>query len=150
MALAFMALPIGAHAQEVPAVPPEAAVVEPEPVIVTLAPVSGAEGTGEARLKAGPAGTETALEVSGLAPGSHWAAFLIEGTCEEPGETISPLGTVEVGAEGAGKGEAAITAPLGELVAGDATVQLHPHAEAPTTAVLCGAVSAAQPQVPAF
>ena len=48
MALAFMALPSGAHAQEVPAVPPEAAVVEPQPVVVTLAPVSGAEGSGEA------------------------------------------------------------------------------------------------------
>lgn len=144
-------LTMGAAAQEpvpqpeIPAVEAPAQAVEPQvPVVVELAAVGAGEGSGEATLRASAGEqTEAVVEVAGLAPGTEWSAFLIAGTCEEPGAAITPLGTIEVADAGSGRGEAALTVALAELVTGAATVQVHPQAETPTQAVLCGALPAA-------
>lgn len=155
----------GAAAQETPMPVPvpetEAPVPETEadaplaetqdPIVVELGAVGGAEGSGEATLRTGMGDqTEAVLEVEGLAPGTQWSAFLIAGTCDQPGDTISPLGTIEVADQGSGRGEASVTTALSELTASPATVQVHPQAETPTQAVLCGAVAADGPSLPAF
>lgn len=131
-----------------------AQVVEPQvPVVVALAAVGGGEGGGEATLSASAGEqTEAVVEVEGLAPGTEWSAFLIAGTCEEPGDAITPLGTIEVTDGGSGRGEAAVTAALAELTSGAATVQVHPQGETPTQAILCGALpaGAAGPRLPAM
>lgn len=152
-----MGFAASAAAQEVPVPQPEPApappVAQPQaPVVVELAAVGGAEGSGEATLAAAMGDqTEATLEVAGLAPGTQWSGFLISGTCDEPGDLIAPLGTVEVADQGSGRGEASVTAAMAELTAGPATVQLHPQGETPTQAVLCGALpAAAGPSIPAF
>lgn len=129
-----------------------AAQVAQAPVVVELAAVGDAEGSGEATLKATGEQTEAVVEVEGLAPGTEWSAFLIAGTCDEPGAAITPLGTIEVADMGSGRGEASVTAALAELASGAATVQVHPQGETPTQAVLCGALPAvsAGPEIPVF
>ena len=132
---------------------PAAPVAEPQaPVVVELSAVGGAEGSGEASLEAGMSGeTEATLQVEGLAPGTQWSGFLVGGTCEQPGDVIAPLGTVEVADQGSGRGEASVTTALADLTATAATVQVHPQGETPTQAVLCGALpAAAGPSIPAF
>jgi hypothetical protein len=139
-------------AQETPVPLPPPPVVEPQvPVVVELTAVEGAEGRGEATLRA-TAGdqTEAVLEVEGLPPGTEWSGFLIAGSCDQPGTVITPLGTIEVTDQGTGRGEASVTTALGELTAAAATVQVHPHGETPTQAVLCGAVLGGGPQLPGF
>src|SRR5690606_19069220 len=65
---------------------PTQVVEAPQPVVVELAAVGGAEGAGEATLTAGMGeATEAVIEVEGLAPETQWSAFLIAGTCEAPG-----------------------------------------------------------------
>src|SRR5690606_38986941 len=78
---------------ETPPVEEPAQVAEPqEPVVVQLSAVGGAEGAGEATLRAGAVdGTAAVIEVQGLAPGTQWSAFLVAGTCDQPGDAISPL-----------------------------------------------------------
>lgn len=158
-----VALPAVAAAQQPAPVPqPQTPGVEaeaqaqvaqaPAPIEVELAAVGGAEGSGEATLKATGEQTEAVVEVAGLAPGTQWSAFLIAGTCDQPGAAITPLGTIEVADQGSGRGEASVTAALAELASGAATVQVHPQGETPTQAVLCGALPAASagPQLPVF
>ena len=121
-----------------------------EPVIVQLSAVGGAEGSGEATLS--PAAGDQAgavIEVQGLEP-AQYSAFLVAGTCDSPGDVVAPLGTVEVADQGSGRGEVALTSPLGALTGSEATVQVHPQGDAPTQALLCGAVPAAGASLPAF
>lgn len=142
-----------AGAQEIP-VPtdpeveiPEAeaeAVQEQEPVTVTLSAVGAGTGSGQATLSPGLSGqAEAVIEVEGFEPGTQWSAFLIEGTCEAPGNVVAPLGTIDVADAGSGRGEVALTAALADLTAGEATVQIHPQGDAPSEASLCGALPAA-------
>jgi len=155
VALAFGTVAV-AGAQEIP-VPtdPEVEVPEAEaepaqdpvqaldPVTVALSAVGAGTGSGEATLREGLGGqAEAVVEVSGLEPGTQWSAFVIEGTCDAPGNVVAPLGTIDVADAGSGRGEVALTAGLADLTAGDVTVQIHPQGDAPSEAVLCGAVAA--------
>lgn len=157
VALAFGTVAV-AGAQEIP-VPtdpvevPEAeveveaeteAVQEQEPVSVTLSAVGAGTGSGQATLSPGLTGqAEAVIEVEGFEPGTQWSAFLIEGTCDAPGNVVAPLGTIDVADAGSGRGEVALTAALSDLTAGEATVQIHPQGDVPSEASLCGALPAA-------
>ena len=147
VALALAAMSAGSSfAQETPPLADPVASVQ-----VDLEAVEGAEGSGEATLSAATGGqTEATVEVDGLPPGTEWSAFLVSGSCDEPGQAISPLGTIEVSDQGSGKGSTAVTAELAALTASPATVQIHPQGETPTQAVLCGGLAAtAAPPAPA-
>lgn len=143
-----------AEAQEAqpaqPALPPAPAEEAQAPVVVEL---SGAQGSGEATLSAAAGDqADAVIEVEGLEPGTQYSAFLISGSCDSPGDVVAPLGTVAVADQGSGRGEVSLTTPLSELAQGEATVQIHPQGDAPTEAVLCGAVPAVEagPSLPAF
>lgn len=151
LVLAFTAMSGGAlMAQEGPiAEPPQS------PVVVELAAVGEAQGSGNAALLGTAMGqTEASVNVEGLAPGTQWSAFLVAGSCDQPGQLVSPLGSIEVGDSGSGSASVTVSAALAELTSGAATVQVHPQGETPTQAVLCGAVESApappQPAEPVF
>ena len=147
-------VPVPDPAEEQIEVPVEAQADPATPIVVELAAVGGAEGSGEATLSTSMGDqTQAVVEVEGLAP-AQYSAFLIGGTCDQPGEVVAPLGTVEVSDQGSGRGEVALTTAIAELTAADATVQLHPQGEEPSQALLCGAVAAeaaaADAAAPAF
>ena len=143
-------VPVPEPAEEQIEAPVEATQADPaSPIVVELAAVGEAEGSGEATLAAGMGDeTQAGVAVEGLAP-AQYSAFLIGGTCDMPGEVVAPLGTVEVSDQGSGRGEVAVTTAIAELTAGEATVQLHPQGEEPSQALLCGAV-ATEAAAPAF
>ena len=148
-ALVLAGSPVMAQEPEMPELPPVEA-EEPaleaelpqEPVVVELAAVGAAEGSGLATINAAGDQAEAVVEVQGLEAG-QWAAFLIAGSCEAPQDVVAPLGTVEVTDAGSGRAEVALTASLADLTAGEASVQVHPAGDAPTEAVLCGALPSA-------
>lgn len=149
-ALVLAGSPVMAQEPEIPELPPTE-VEEPaapeaqlpqEPVVVELAAVGAAEGSGLATLNAAGDQAEAVVEVQGLEAG-QWSAFLIAGSCDAPQDVVAPLGTVEVTDAGSGRAAVALTASLADLTASDASVQVHPAGDAPTEAVLCGALPSA-------
>ena len=150
-ALMLAGSPLMAQEPEIPELPPtevEEPVAAPEaqvpqePVSVELAAVGAGEGSGQATLNAAGDQAAAVVEVQGLQAG-QFSAFLISGSCDAPGDVVAPLGTVEVTDAGSGRAEVALTASLADLTASDASVQIHPAGDAPTEAVLCGALPSA-------
>ncbi|HEX6926923.1 MAG TPA: hypothetical protein VF167_15980 [Longimicrobiaceae bacterium] len=112
------------------------------PITLQLSAVGGAQGSGEATLSPNGEETGAVVNVQGLSPSTQYSAFLLTGTCEQPGDVMAPLGTIEADDQGSGSTEVRLTAPLDSIVAAGATVQIHPQGDAPTQALLCGAVQA--------
>jgi hypothetical protein len=130
-----LAAPVNVAAQEAPEAP------EVPELSVTLTALDGSEAHATASFQAIEDGTTgTAFEVHGTAHQSL-SVFIFSGTCAEPGEVRAALGSFEV-VDGAGSASAIANVTFSELIAGPATVQLHPAGEEPTQAAFCGELTA--------
>lgn len=127
---------VSASAGEVRAVPQ---FLSADTVTIPLGPVNESAASGVATMQETEEGqTALQLELRGFgADADQFVAFLVTGTCEQPGEVRAALGTVDADATGEARGAFLLGDPIDDVLSVPTTLQVQ--ADAPDAIpVACG------------